>query len=169
MQFWGCRGHSSVFRPRCGLRVGHRTSWVWEFSGTPTVVFADVGYWQLFQERGWPKGKTLRGQFSEVPPPCVCSKSLQSCLALCDRMDHSPPGSSVDGILQARILKWAAMLSPGALPNPGIEPGFLKSPALAGGLFATSATRGSTTSHLTSRHCTSKKQILNVFEILLAG
>ena len=39
----------------------------------------------------------------------VCAKSLQSCLTLCDPMDCSPPGSSVDGILQARILQWVAM------------------------------------------------------------
>ena len=34
--------------------------------------------------------------------------SLQSCLTLCDPMDCSPPGSSVRGILWARILKWVA-------------------------------------------------------------
>ena len=36
-------------------------------------------------------------------------KSLQSCLTLCDAMDCSPPGSSVHGILQARILEWVAI------------------------------------------------------------
>ena len=39
------------------------------------------------------------------------AKSLQSCLTLCDPMDRSPPGSSVHGILQARILEWVAMPS----------------------------------------------------------
>jgi len=38
----------------------------------------------------------------------LCS---QSCLTLCDPMDCSPPGSSVHGILQARILEWVAMPS----------------------------------------------------------
>ena len=33
----------------------------------------------------------------------------QSCLTLCDPMDHSPPGSPVHGILQARRLEWAAI------------------------------------------------------------
>ena len=33
----------------------------------------------------------------------------QSCPTLCDPMDCSPPGSSVHGIFQARILKWAAI------------------------------------------------------------
>ena len=33
----------------------------------------------------------------------------QSCLTLCNPMDCSPPGSSVCGILQARILEWVAV------------------------------------------------------------
>ena len=33
----------------------------------------------------------------------------QSCLTLCDPMDCSPPGSSVHGIFQARILEWVAI------------------------------------------------------------
>ena len=37
-------------------------------------------------------------------------QSLQACLTLCDPMDCSLPGSSVPGILQARILKWVAVL-----------------------------------------------------------
>ena len=36
-------------------------------------------------------------------------------------MDRSPPGFSVLGILQARILEWVASPPPGVLPNPGIE------------------------------------------------
>ena len=39
----------------------------------------------------------------------MCAQSLQLCLALCDPMDHGPPGYSVHGILQARILEWVAM------------------------------------------------------------
>ena len=39
----------------------------------------------------------------------------QSCLTLCDPMDHSLPGSSDHGILQARILEWVAM--PASLIN----------------------------------------------------
>ena len=38
------------------------------------------------------------------------AKSLQSCLTLCDPVDCCPPGPSVHGILQARILEWVAML-----------------------------------------------------------
>ena len=50
----------------------------------------------------------------------------------------SLPGSSVFRILQARIQEWVVISSPGYLPDPGIEPMFLTSPALAGGFFATS-------------------------------
>ena len=34
------------------------------------------------------------------------AKSLQLCPTLCDPIDGSPPGSSVPGIFQARILEW---------------------------------------------------------------
>ena len=47
---------------------------------------------------------------------------LKSCLILCDPKDCSPPGSSAHRILQARILEWVAIPSPGDLPHPGIEP-----------------------------------------------
>ena len=39
---------------------------------------------------------------------CMCAKSLQSCPTLWDPVDCSPPGSSVHGISQARILEWVA-------------------------------------------------------------
>ena len=38
-------------------------------------------------------------------------KPLQSCLTLWDPMNHRSPGSSVHGILQARILEWVSMSS----------------------------------------------------------
>ena len=56
----------------------------------------------------------------------------QSCLTICNPMDCSLPGSSVHGILQARVLEWVAMLPPGDLPNPGMEPPSLTPLVLAG-------------------------------------
>ena len=41
----------------------------------------------------------------------VCAQSLQSCPTFCDPMDCRPPGFTVYGILQARILKWVAISS----------------------------------------------------------
>ena len=38
------------------------------------------------------------------------AKSLQSCPTLCDPIDGNPPGSSIHGIFQARVLEWAILL-----------------------------------------------------------
>ena len=51
----------------------------------------------------------------------------QLCLTLCNPMECSLAGSSVHGILQARIVEWLPFPSLGDLPYPGIEP---ESPAL---------------------------------------
>ena len=58
---------------------------------------------------------------------CVCmrAKSLQLCLTLWDPIDCSPPGFSVQGIRQARILEWVATSSSGNFPNPRANPGLL--------------------------------------------
>ena len=49
----------------------------------------------------------------------MCVKVAQSYLTLCDPMDYT-----VHGTVQARILEWVALPSPGDLPNPGIKPLF---------------------------------------------
>ena len=51
---------------------------------------------------------------------CVCTHT-QFCLILCNPIDCSPPGSSVHGIFQARILEWVAISYTGDFPNPGIK------------------------------------------------
>ena len=62
--------------------------------------------WQLGSERKSPDSKhSKQGQQHDSQH----AKSFQSCLTLCDRMDSSPSGSSVHGILQARILEWITM------------------------------------------------------------
>ena len=71
----------------------------------------------------------------------VCAKSLQLCLTLYDTVDCSLPGSSVRGILQARILEWVVMpSSKGIFPTQGSNPYLLRLLALASGFFTTSAT-----------------------------
>ena len=52
----------------------------------------------------------------------------QLCLTLCDPMDYSPPGSSVHGILQARILEWVAILF--SRGSPPLRDQTQESPAL---------------------------------------
>ena len=65
------------------------------------------------------------GSLPPVPPGkplwaclCVHAKLLQSCPTLCNAMDYSLPGSSVHGILQARILEWVALPSSGGSSQP---------------------------------------------------
>ena len=72
------------------------TLWIWEMqtSQAPTQTTACVLYVQL----------------------------LHSCLTLSNTMNCSPPGTFVHGILQASILEWVAIPSPGDLWDPGIKP-----------------------------------------------
>ena len=53
---------------------------------------------------------------------CMVMVSPQPCPTLCCPMDHSLPGSSVHGILQARIWIGLPYTPSGNLPDPGIEP-----------------------------------------------
>ena len=60
----------------------------------------------------------LRNVFIYVVIPvfwgvCSVSSVTRSCPTLCDPMDCSPPGTSVSGIFQARILEWLPISSPG--------------------------------------------------------
>ena len=78
------------------------------------------GGWQLnlpqlnCHEPCFPEG-FLRGNlyltliFLVKPFVNCCPLNAKSCSTLCDPLDCSPPGSSVHGILQARILEWVAM------------------------------------------------------------
>ena len=66
-----------------------------------------------------------------------CFSHVQLFLTL---WNSSLPYSCVHGNLLARILEWTAMPSSGDLPDPGIEPQSLMSPALTGGFFTTNAT-----------------------------
>ena len=101
------------------------------------------------REERW--GPAERGQWGRMPKTGTKDILLgsrgqkrvlvaQLCLTLCDPMDWSLPGSSVHGILEARILKWVAIsLSRGSSRprNRTLGLGFL----FAGGFFTNWATR----------------------------
>ena len=70
----------------------------------------------------------------------VHAKSLQLCPTLCELVDCSPPGSSVHGILQARILEWIAMPSSRGPSQPRDRTCISCVSCLAGMFFTTSAT-----------------------------
>ena len=83
----------------------------------------------------------LQSWYQSLPnlsfPPCVCVWTHFVMSSSLRPMDYSSPGSSAHGTSQARILEWVAISYPGDLPNSGIEPSSLVSPALAGGFFTT--------------------------------
>ena len=67
--------------------------------------------WLLFPTVYWPWDLCQEEMCLSYKFLMCCAQSLQSCKALCDPMDCSPPGSSVLRILQARILEWVAVPS----------------------------------------------------------
>ena len=66
---------------------------------------------------------------------CKHTKSLQLCPVLCNPLDCSLPGSSVHGILQARMLKWVAISSSRGSPGPRDQTRVSCSSCIAGRLF----------------------------------
>ena len=69
-----------------------------------------------------------------------CMKDTQLCLTLCDPMDCSLPGSSICGILQARILQWVAISFSRGSSQPR---DWSRVSRIAGRRFTLWATRGS--------------------------
>ena len=73
------------------------------------------------------------GGFSVVA--AAAAKSHQSYPTLCDPMDCSLPGSSVHGILQARILEWVAISSSRVSSQPRVKSVSFTFPVMAGKFF----------------------------------
>ena len=63
-------------------------------------------FWLPFNELSTPE---LSLKIINIGMKCVCLWERVSCVWLCDPMDCSPPGFSVHGIFQARILEWVAI------------------------------------------------------------
>ena len=89
-----------------------------------------------------PTSEGYVGSYKEFCKLFLGQEHAQLCPALCDPGNCSPPGSFVHGISQAGILELSGLPfpSPEYLPNPGIKPASLLSPALAGGFFYHCAT-----------------------------
>ena len=64
--------------------------------------------WELFWDSLQVTCMSAKHVCKQAVSSCVCA---QLCLTVCDPMDCSPPGSSVHGILQARILEWVVISS----------------------------------------------------------
>ena len=92
-------------------------------ASAPTCFFKKVPHilW------GWLSGCPLNILIHLCPEPVHACKVAQSCLTLCNPIDCSPPGVSVPGILQARILEWVVMPSTrGIFPTQGLNPCLLR-------------------------------------------
>ena len=88
----------------------------------------------LLKSLGKVNQSSMRPHISK-PLYCYLYSDAQLCQTLCDLMNYSLPGSSVYGILLARILEWGAIFSSGDLIDPRIETVSLASPTLASGFF----------------------------------
>ena len=76
----------------------------------------------LYMYKNKSKFKNKEERRALIKGICVlCVLSHFSHIQFCDHMDGKPPGSSVHGVLQARILEWVA--PPGDLPNHGLNLG----------------------------------------------
>ena len=124
---------------------GHRArdfrSFPWGLNGASPR--ADIYDYKLFCASTELQNLTVRGtcMFSIwcvcVIYACMHAKSLQSHLTLCDPVDCSPPGSSVHGILQSRILDWVAMPSSKGSSQPRDWTCVSCNSCIAGGFFTT--------------------------------
>ena len=111
-------------KPLCKGKLPLITQRVWitaiwwrqgEISNSLTNASPHV-LWQVIMMNCTYSNYALRKSESEVKVLVA-----QLCLILCDPMDCSPPGFSVHGILQARILEWIAIPFSRGLPHPGIK------------------------------------------------
>ena len=69
---------------------------------SPGLSTAEISNQQILKDK-------LRCNTVSLPKLSWRAEAAQSCLALCDPMDCSPPGSSLHGIFQAWILEWVAI------------------------------------------------------------
>ena len=79
---------------------------------TVTARHGTIGWFKI--GKGVRQGCILSPCLFNFYAECTCAKSFQLCLALCNSMGCDPPGSSVHGIFQAKILEWVANSFPNA-------------------------------------------------------
>ena len=108
---WWWTGRPGVLRFMGWQRVGQ--DWVTELNWTTTfyhiTLFTYYVYCSVSLHQNMSSMKAGILVYLSTAAAAVAAKSLQSYPTLCDPLNGSPPGSTVPGILQARILEWVAI------------------------------------------------------------
>ena len=89
----------AVVHTHSGVLLSHKNGHIWVSSNEVDEPRAYYTEWR----------KSEREREISYAAAAAAAKSLQSCPTLYDPIDGSPPGSSVPGILQARILEWVSI------------------------------------------------------------
>ena len=98
---------------------------------------------------------------------CVCVCVLSS--TLCDPMDCSPPGSSVDGIFQEKYWNGLPFPPPGNFPELELKPASPVAPELASGFFTTGGMKWKPPSTSKSNWTKSRSQLWPVHHTMQSG
>ena len=80
---------------------------------------------EIFKTTQIKSNQNITSWWSHVKVVCVCMLVTHLCPTLCDSMDYSPPGCSVHGILQVRILEWVAIPFSEIFPTQRLNAGLL--------------------------------------------
>ena len=107
--FWGCRFFSSSQIP--SLVFSENSPCLPKLSKNFVLKSLDLRYDHTEKQEKmsmWSIVKVLNFKRADRTMLCVCVLVTQSCPTFYDPTDCSPPGYSVHGILQARILEWVA-------------------------------------------------------------
>ena len=83
------------------------------------MLFLTLLFWTGNNLHNWKHTHTHTHTHIYIERECLLVVMLvaQSCSTLCEHTDYSPPGSSVHGLLQARILEWVAISRASAQPR----------------------------------------------------
>ena len=108
------KGQSTMFFP---VVMYGCESWTIKKAECQRIDAFELWCWRRLLRVPWTARRSNQSILKEISPEyslgtdveAAAAKSLQSCPTLCDPRDGSPLGSSVLGILQARILEWVAM------------------------------------------------------------
>ena len=142
---WGGARFCALLRWPCGqLGSEHRGAEGDDLHGASRIPLSILNLPRFSRSLPFTSVTSVIPQCVWLPPLsfyiCMCMLSHFSRVRLCDPMDRSPLGSSVHGILQARILEWFVMPSSRGSSPPRDRTHVFMFPALSGGFFTTSTT-----------------------------